>query len=211
MQRLLSRLFNSKSGNPRRSSGRTHVRRTPLRLEPLEDRVLLATQSFEFQGMEITHNDKGELDIKGTGEADTAEVSYDVGADGKPGGADDKITIKGKNGQQVEICGRKLTKIKFKGNDGNDTFVNNTGVASQADGGAGNDTLTGGTGGDTFDGGAGDDVLNGGEGKDKMKGGSGKDTFRDDTEPPGKNGKHDQVTDFDPKNDTYEQVSYEDE
>jgi Ca2+-binding RTX toxin-like protein len=205
MKRLLNGLFNPKSDG----SGRTRrpaSRRMPLRLEPLEARLLLAT--FEFQGMDITYSNKGELSIDGTADGDTAEVEYDKGADGKPGGGDDKITIKGKNGQQLEICG-KLTKIKFKGRGGDDRFVNNTDVASEASGDSGNDTLTGGSGSDKFDGGADNDVLNGGEGKDRMKGGSGNDTFRDDTPPP-KNGKHDQIVDFDSRNDSYEQLNYQD-
>jgi hypothetical protein len=39
-----------------------------------------------------------------------------------------------------------------------------------------------------------------------MKGGSGADTFRDDSAPPNKKGKHDQVSDFDSAHDgdTYE-------
>jgi Ca2+-binding RTX toxin-like protein len=65
--------------------------------------------------------------------------------------------------------------IKYVGSAYDDTFVNNTSLPAQADGGAGNDTLTGGSGNDTLIGGKGDDKIYGSGGNDTLKGGEGND------------------------------------
>ena len=65
--------------------------------------------------------------------------------------------------------------IVFHGKAGNDQFVNYTDIASEAYGGAGNDSLIGGSGNDRLDGGMGEDRLFGEGGKDKLFGGAGDD------------------------------------
>src|SRR5262245_27558368 len=52
-----------------------------------------------------------------------------------------------------------VNAIKFKGYEGNDTFRNNSDIASLAEGGFGNDILVGGSASDTFSGGGGQDRL----------------------------------------------------
>jgi hypothetical protein len=77
-----------------------------------------------------------------------------------------------------------VSRVVFTGLAGNDTFTNQTGIASRADGGAGADVLRGGRGADELIGGdgsdrlvgdAGNDVIDGGEGDDAAWGGLGND------------------------------------
>lgn len=68
--------------------------------------------------------------------------------------------------------------IRFLGDGANDRFDNRTNVASEARGGAGNDTLLGGSGRDTLSGGSGDDVIQGNEGQDTLAGGRGDDVLK---------------------------------
>jgi Ca2+-binding RTX toxin-like protein len=65
--------------------------------------------------------------------------------------------------------------IVFHGGNGNDTFVNNTALASAAFGEAGNDCLFGGSGHDYLYGGDGGDYLFGGAGNDYLYGDAGTD------------------------------------
>ena len=58
------------------------------------------------------------------------------------------------------------------GGDGNDTITLGDGDGSDADGGAGNDTINGGAGLDNIDGGSGYNILNGFGGNDVISGGS---------------------------------------
>ena len=66
-------------------------------------------------------------------------------------------------------------------NGGDDTFTAANGLATliqiNADGGAGNDTITGGDGADRLSGGDGNDLITGGRGNDLLFGGAGDDTF----------------------------------
>jgi RTX calcium-binding nonapeptide repeat (4 copies)/Peptidase_C39 like family len=71
----------------------------------------------------------------------------------------------------------QVKHIDFFGRAGNDLFTNDTGIASSAWGGAGDDFLTGGTGNDLLAGNTGDDTLEGRAGNDSLAGGSGDDTY----------------------------------
>lgn len=68
-----------------------------------------------------------------------------------------------------------LKEIRFYGQDGNDTFINNTSAKSRAYGGDGHDYFKGGSGRDVFYGQAGKDTLHGRGGNDYLHGGSNSD------------------------------------
>jgi Ca2+-binding RTX toxin-like protein len=72
----------------------------------------------------------------------------------------------------------EITKIRFYGGDGNDSFTNATALPSLANGDAGDDKLVGGTGSDELDGGDGNDSIYGGDGDDRILGGAGIDLIR---------------------------------
>lgn len=63
-------------------------------------------------------------------------------------------------------CSAAATSIRVDLGDMNDTFTSSTALASEATGGAGDDTFSGGSGDDVVDGGAGADTINGGDGSD---------------------------------------------
>ena len=63
-----------------------------------------------------------------------------------------------------------IASISFFGIDGNDTFLNETNIVSNAWGGDGNDNLTGGSNADGLYGGIGNDVLIGNGGNDRLHG-----------------------------------------
>lgn len=65
----------------------------------------------------------------------------------------------------------KVHRIEYKGGDGHDRFVNDTGLRSVGFGGNGNDIMVGGSAVDVFDGGMGVDRLYGRGGNDVLKGG----------------------------------------
>ncbi|MFM8984669.1 MAG: calcium-binding protein, partial [Planctomycetia bacterium] len=69
----------------------------------------------------------------------------------------------------------QVSRVVFTGLAGNDTFTNQTAIASRADGGVGDDVLRGGRGLDQFSGGDDNDQLFGGEGNDTLDGGTGND------------------------------------
>jgi hypothetical protein len=70
-----------------------------------------------------------------------------------------------------------VTKVNFYGNDGNDTFHNDTAIPCTAMGNAGYDELVGGGGNDSLYGGDDGDVLEGRGGNDALVGGAGGDTY----------------------------------
>jgi len=79
-----------------------------------------------------------------------------------------------------------VQRVVFNGGDGNDAFINSTGITSTAFGDAGNDTLQGGSANDYLSGGTGydnlyglggNDNLYGGDQDDVLDGGSGNDTL----------------------------------
>jgi Ca2+-binding RTX toxin-like protein len=70
-----------------------------------------------------------------------------------------------------------VTKVNFYGNDGNDTFHNDTAIPCTAMGNAGYDELVGGSGNDSLYGGDDGDTLEGRGGNDALVGGTGGDTY----------------------------------
>jgi hypothetical protein len=66
----------------------------------------------------------------------------------------------------------QIRQVKFDGGNGDDSFVNQTGIGSVANGGSGNDWLKGGTGDDTLAGDVGNDHLDGNSGNDTLSGGA---------------------------------------
>ena len=69
----------------------------------------------------------------------------------------------------------QVSRVVFTGLAGNDTFTNQTAIASRAEGGAGADVLRGGSGVDELLGGGGSDQLFGNAGRDVIDGGAGDD------------------------------------
>ena len=69
----------------------------------------------------------------------------------------------------------QVSRVVFTGLAGNDTFTNQTAIASRAEGGAGADVLRGGSGVDELLGGGGSDQLLGNAGRDVIDGGAGDD------------------------------------
>jgi Ca2+-binding RTX toxin-like protein len=69
----------------------------------------------------------------------------------------------------------QVSRVVFTGLAGNDTFTNQTAIASRAEGGAGADVLRGGSGVDELLGGGGSDQLLGNAGRDVIDGGAGAD------------------------------------
>jgi Ca2+-binding RTX toxin-like protein len=99
------------------------------------------------------------------------------------------------SGKTARYAPHQIKEIVFVGRSGDDIFVNDTGKATQAYGGPGNDILRGGRGIDLLHGGTdsdnlqgmgandellggrGDDFLAGGDGNDRLLGGAGRDTL----------------------------------
>jgi Ca2+-binding RTX toxin-like protein len=80
-----------------------------------------------------------------------------------------KVTENGQS-QYFAIPSVSGNQIFFWGYDGNDTFVNSTGLRTNAYGMNGNDVLVGGYIADQLHGGEGDDELQGGDGPDMLIG-----------------------------------------
>ena len=132
------------------------------RLEKLEERSLLAADLFFSNGV---------LTIQGADAVDSAEASYV--------GSNDAVRVRLYSGtnavRELTVKAKGLNSIEFFGYGGNDTFTNNTNVASKMFGGWGNDTLIGGGGVDQI---WGDDIANGQSGNDTLSGGGGADVIR---------------------------------
>jgi Ca2+-binding RTX toxin-like protein len=152
-----------------RGSRRTGLRRHRLGMEILEDRAVPAGIGWD--------NATGVITIEGSTSvfSDKVQISpYD----------DDfvKVTLSQFNynfatmtGSWVKLAEQTFVedavqKVVYHGYEGSDTFINNTHVASYADGGVGNDTLEGGSGADILVGSAGADTLDGNGGNDTLWG-----------------------------------------
>src|SRR5580765_1248297 len=135
----------------RRPSANPAKRQFRLRLESLDVRIVPAVG--------VTRNVIGQVFIQGGTSNDVADVTQD-----------DRNVIVTLNGQTTTFDRNKVRGIVFRGEAGDDTFVNNTNIASRAFGGAGNDSLTGGSGNDDLQGQAGDDRLSGAAGNDNLNG-----------------------------------------
>ncbi len=137
-------------------------------VEALEGRSLMAAGVFQLAA-------QGAVAIVGTAGADAARAQV-VGDQVEVVVADQLGFAQAYRFRAAEVRG-----IYFFGNQGNDSFVNATGIASYADGGDGNDLLVGGAAGDILLGGNGDDALLAGGGNDRLDGGFGNDVLSGDT------------------------------
>ncbi|NBW87023.1 MAG: calcium-binding protein, partial [Planctomycetia bacterium] len=121
-----------------------------------------------------------------------ASIGFDVrqGVLSVVGGDGDDVAVIGKQGANIvaslttstgtfskSVPASGVRYLAFSGLAGNDSFTNNTGVPSKAEGGAGNDTLRGGSANDLFVGGDGRDTLLGNGGDDALSGGGGDDSL----------------------------------
>jgi Ca2+-binding RTX toxin-like protein len=162
-------------------------------LEPLERREML-TGPGESSPEGIYYNDNL-LIISGSQYYDLAIVRFtSAGLEATLENTHDLSTV------QKVYPKWAVHKIRFFGNDGDDVFLNETNIESEAYGGLGSDTLVGGSGRDTFYGDfnpslsaslpgygndnlygrGGDDTLEGGPGNDHILGAEGNDTLKGD-------------------------------
>ncbi len=150
------------SHNNKLSGSRT-VR--PL-VETLEDRVVM-NSAFGFHNWNFTPDiteSQGVVHVEGSIYNDSVSVQYD--------GNDVVVSVTANGFTQTETFANAI-KVTFDGNQGNDTFINNTYLRSNVDGGAGDDFIQGGANNDTIYGGTGHDILNGKGGSDRLYGESG--------------------------------------
>lgn len=118
----------------------------------------------------------GVVDVRGDSHPDKLDVSADLAANT----ATFKLSqylfnpIQNKSSWQTKQISslplNALTRIEFRGYEGNDLLINSTNIPSLAYGGAGNDSLEGGSGSDTLWGEAGLDSLQGNGGNDVLYG-----------------------------------------
>jgi hypothetical protein len=141
----------------RRSIGRKRA----LNVESLEGRIVLAA-AIGYDRASRT------VSIVGSEGNDSAQVRQQ--------GANLVVSLNSAAGRLSRtVPAAQVSRVVFTGLAGNDTFTNQTGIASRADGGAGADILRGGRGVDQLSGGDGNDQLFGGEGNDTLDGGTGND------------------------------------
>jgi Ca2+-binding RTX toxin-like protein len=127
--------------------------------ESLEGRRLFSAGITQIGGLITVFGDSSNDVCKVATDGPTVTVSLGHGA----------------HSHTKKVSSSSVNQIVFMGFDGNDKFVNDTGIRSTAIGGKGNDTLTGGSNKDHLDGGDGADVLIGRAGNDTLKGGAGGD------------------------------------
>ena len=139
---------------------KTHSRR--LRIEELCARALPSANPVHLTA-------GGILILHGSHEADSASVTID------PNNPNQLSVSFNGAASTFDLSQVYVKKIIFQGGAGDDSFNNTTEIPSQANGGAGNDTLVGGTAADKLIGGAGADSLSGGGGADLLRGGAGND------------------------------------
>jgi len=134
-------------------------------VESLESRRLLSAAPTLTGGI---------LSISGTVGDDNIRIS--LGKDTS------KLAVK-VNGAVTLFDLASVTKIKIDGLEGNDTICirqhhGKINIASEIDGGDGDDRIVAGNGNDLISGGAGDDKIFGGRGDDTLLGGDGNDKLR---------------------------------
>ena len=178
---LLSQMRN------RRAPATTHGP-TRLRPEALEDRRLLAPvlagDAFtDHCDVKLTH----EYEFAWDGTAFRSVASQVVAVNGTDGRdevhvqpyGEDRVLIRiqcqGGGSDSLIVDPAQITRVYFRGHDGNDYFRNTTAIASNVDGGAGSDEIHGGSAGDLLRGGSGNDFLFGNRGLDHLDGGAGND------------------------------------
>jgi len=135
----------------------------PLHVEGLERRIVL-TAGIVLDRAART------LSIVGSAGNDVAEVRQQ--------GATVVVSLASATGRvSRSVPAALVSRVVFMGHAGNDSFTNQTAIASRADGGRGADVLRGGRGGDELIGGDGNDRLLGNAGDDMLDGGSGGDSI----------------------------------
>ena len=146
--------------NPR-PAHRGFGREGALNLESLEGRIVLAA-AIGYDRASRT------VSIVGSEGNDSAQVRQQ--------GANLVVSLNSAAGRfSRTVPAAQVSRVVFTGLAGNDTFTNQTGITSRADGGAGADILRGGRGVDQLRGGDDNDQLFGGEGNDTLDGGTGND------------------------------------
>ncbi len=144
-----------------RPAHRSIGRERALNLESLEGRIVLAA-AIGYDRASRT------VSIVGSEGNDSAQVRQQ--------GANLVVSLNSAAGRLSRtVPAAQVARVVFTGLAGNDTFTNQTGIASRADGGAGADILRGGRGVDQLRGGDDNDQLFGGEGSDTLDGGTGND------------------------------------
>jgi hypothetical protein len=144
-----------------RPAQRSVGRERALNVESLEGRIVLAA-AIGYDRASRT------VSIVGSEGSDSAQVRQQ--------GANLVVSLNSAAGRSSRtVPAAQVSRVVFTGLAGNDTFTNQTGIASRADGGAGDDIFRGGRGVDQFSGGDGNDQLFGGEGNDTLDGGTGND------------------------------------
>jgi len=154
----------------------------PLQLERLESREVPAVAVSLSAGV---------LKLTGGALADTVNIKQ----------ISDQIQVTSKSGTEAtfthKFVATSVTRIEFRGGDGNDTLTSDVnkiclaygdngndwlrggGLNDTINGGAGADSIYGGTGADTLNGDAGNDWLQGDSGADKLNGGADTDRYKD--------------------------------
>jgi len=144
-----------------RPAHRSIGRERALNVESLEGRIVLAA-AIGYDRASRT------VSIVGSEGNDSAQVRQQ--------GANLVVSLNSAAGRfSRTVPAAQVSRVVFTGLAGNDTFTNQTGIASRADGGAGADILRGGRGVDQLRGGDDNDQLFGGEGNDTLDGGTGND------------------------------------
>ena len=149
----------------RRKINRRRQKARRLSAEPLERRDML---SISMVGDEVH--------VLGTSGNDHAEVRWieldgsDIAGQWARQYVDGyyRVELNGRSESFLELVDGPISKIVFRGYDGDDSFINHTYLPSDAYGGRGRDTLQGGRGPDLLVGGADLDHLYGGRGADEL-------------------------------------------
>ena len=133
-----------------------------LKLEHLQARKLMAAD---------IDLDNGILEIEGTNDNETIEISYEYNHHGE---IDEVLVeIKDEDGDVIKDKDYDVEDVNWivvNANGGDDVVTNNTDINMEAHGGEGNDTLNGGSVADYLFGGNGNDVINGNDGNDFVQG-----------------------------------------
>ena len=146
---------------------RKRARGRQCQIELLESRLLLARDVVSVS----LDTSFGELLVRGTPFDDEVTIAY---LGGETVGV---FTKSGSHTSSVTFESDLVRSISFHGEDGNDSFSNETAIRAVARGNSGHDTLFGGSAADRLHGGQGNDQLFGLDGHDQLFGEQGSDTL----------------------------------
>lgn len=145
----------------RRPARRSIGRERAVNFESLEGRIVLAAAIGYDRALRT-------VSIVGSEGNDSAQVRQQ--------GGNLVVSLNSAAGRfSRTVPAAQVSRVVFTGLAGNDTFTNQTAIASRAEGGAGADVLRGGSGVDELLGGGGSDQLLGNAGRDVIDGGAGDD------------------------------------